>query len=74
MSGTHLDPLFQVFNSSQELTLTAKYPDIRTFMVAQKSSDIELSDLLQVELPWSVPTSGAQFVHSEDKQYVKLKF
>lgn len=39
-----------------------KYPDVRPFMVAHNRSDTEFIDLLGVELPWSVPTSGVSFI------------
>ncbi|KAF3693001.1 Sialate O-acetylesterase [Channa argus] len=45
----------QVFNASEELALAAKYPHVRIFMAALKLSETELTDLIQVELPWSVP-------------------
>uniref|UniRef100_A0A7N6ADK2 Sialate O-acetylesterase domain-containing protein n=1 Tax=Anabas testudineus TaxID=64144 RepID=A0A7N6ADK2_ANATE len=47
----------QIFNASEELALAAKYPHVRTFMVALKLSEAELTDLIKVERPWSVPTA-----------------
>ncbi|KAM8769607.1 sialate O-acetylesterase [Acanthopagrus schlegelii] len=47
----------QIFNASEELALAAKYPHVRTLMVALNTSETELTDLIQVELPWSVPTA-----------------
>ncbi|KAM9733292.1 sialate O-acetylesterase isoform 1-T1 [Menidia menidia] len=47
----------QIFNASEELALAAKYPDVRTFMAALRMNETELIDLIQVELPWSVPTA-----------------
>ncbi|XP_035536313.1 sialate O-acetylesterase [Morone saxatilis] len=47
----------QIFNASQELALAAKYPHVRPFMAALRLSETELIDLIQVELPWSVPTA-----------------
>ncbi|KAK2846979.1 hypothetical protein Q5P01_009978 [Channa striata] len=47
----------QVFNASEELALAPKYPHVRTFVAALKLSETELTDLIQVELPWSVPTA-----------------
>ncbi|XP_076591174.1 sialate O-acetylesterase isoform X1 [Chaetodon auriga] len=47
----------QIFNASEELALAAKYPHVRTFMAALNLSETELIDLIQVELPWSVPTA-----------------
>ncbi|XP_028275015.1 sialate O-acetylesterase [Parambassis ranga] len=48
----------QIFNASEELTLAAKYPHVRTFMAALNLSESELTDLIKVELPWSVPTAS----------------
>ncbi|XP_038548360.1 sialate O-acetylesterase [Micropterus salmoides] len=48
----------QIFNASEELALAAKYPHIRTFMAALNQSETELIDLIQVSLPWSVPTTN----------------
>ncbi|XP_026171215.1 sialate O-acetylesterase [Mastacembelus armatus] len=48
----------QIFNASEELALAAKYPFVRTFMAALNLSKTEQIDLILVELPWSVPTSG----------------
>ncbi|XP_018554421.1 sialate O-acetylesterase [Lates calcarifer] len=47
----------QIFNASEELALTEKYPHVRTFMAALKLSETEMTDLIQVELPWTVPTA-----------------
>lgn len=47
----------QVFNASQELAIVEKYPHVRAFMVALNMSETELTDLIQVELPWFVPTA-----------------
>uniref|UniRef100_A0A3P8U8E7 Sialic acid acetylesterase n=1 Tax=Amphiprion percula TaxID=161767 RepID=A0A3P8U8E7_AMPPE len=47
----------QIFNASEELALSAKYPHVRPFMVALNRSEIELPDLIQVELPWFEPTA-----------------
>uniref|UniRef100_UPI003AAFAC71 sialate O-acetylesterase n=1 Tax=Centroberyx gerrardi TaxID=166262 RepID=UPI003AAFAC71 len=49
----------QVFNSSEELALAVKYPQVRIFMAAMNLSETELTDLVQVEVPWSVPTASA---------------
>lgn len=48
----------QIFNATEELSVIAKYPYVRPFMVALKTSDIELMDLIEVEIPWSVPTAS----------------
>ncbi|XP_068569165.1 sialate O-acetylesterase-like [Cebidichthys violaceus] len=45
----------KIFNASEELDLAAKYPHVRTFMAALKLSETEQTDLIEVELPWSVP-------------------
>ncbi|KAM9359707.1 sialate O-acetylesterase [Symphorus nematophorus] len=49
---------YQIFNASQELELTAKFPHVRPFKVALTTSETELTDLIQVELPWSVPKAS----------------
>ncbi|KAE8295520.1 Sialate O-acetylesterase [Larimichthys crocea] len=49
---------YKIFNASEELALAAKYPHVRPFMVAEEMSKTELSDLIKVELPWSVPTAA----------------
>ncbi|KAK9520605.1 hypothetical protein VZT92_020478 [Zoarces viviparus] len=43
------------FNVHEELHLAAKYPHVRTFMAALKLNKTEQTDLLEVELSWSVP-------------------
>ncbi|XP_017275588.1 sialate O-acetylesterase isoform X3 [Kryptolebias marmoratus] len=48
----------QIFNASEELALSSKYPHVRTFMAALDTSDTELTDLIGVELPWSVPSAN----------------
>nr|XP_057935916.1 sialate O-acetylesterase isoform X1 [Doryrhamphus excisus] len=48
----------QIFNASEELALADKYPHVRTFMVALRMSDTELTDLKGVALPWSVTESS----------------
>ncbi|XP_034023873.1 sialate O-acetylesterase [Thalassophryne amazonica] len=48
----------KIFNASEELALAAKYPQVRFFKVALKRSKTELTDLIQVGLPWSVPTAS----------------
>ncbi|XP_029964048.1 sialate O-acetylesterase-like [Salarias fasciatus] len=48
----------QVFNASSELALAPKYPHVRPFQAATKVSETELLDLIQVQIPWSVPTAG----------------
>lgn len=53
----------QIFNTSEELILAAKYPHVRPFMVALNMSDTELTDLIEVELPWSVPTAGTPQIY-----------
>ncbi|XP_031717101.1 sialate O-acetylesterase isoform X2 [Anarrhichthys ocellatus] len=45
----------KIFNASEELDLAAKYPHVRTFMAALNLSEIEQTDLLQVEHTWAVP-------------------
>ncbi|XP_014871091.1 sialate O-acetylesterase [Poecilia latipinna] len=48
----------QIFNSSEELALSSKYPHVRPFMTALNMSKTELIDLIQVEIPWSAPNSS----------------
>ncbi|XP_008279893.1 sialate O-acetylesterase [Stegastes partitus] len=48
----------QIFSASEELALSAKYPHVRPFMAALNMSETELTDLIQVELPWFVPTAN----------------
>lgn len=48
-------PLSQVFNASTELALASNYPHVRIFMAGLNVSDIELLDLIEVAIPWSVP-------------------
>lgn len=50
--------LFQVANASQELAAAAHYPYVRIFAAAPARSDVELEDLEQIDLPWSIPTAG----------------
>lgn len=45
------------------MDLAAKYPQVRTFMVALKMDVIERTDLIQVELPWSVPTASKSRIY-----------
>ncbi|XP_038123802.1 sialate O-acetylesterase [Cyprinodon tularosa] len=45
-----------IFNASEELALSSKYPHVRPFMAALNMSKTELIDLIQVEMPWFVPT------------------
>ncbi|XP_068601809.1 sialate O-acetylesterase [Brachionichthys hirsutus] len=49
----------KIFNASWELNHTVNYPHVRPFMVALRAAETELTDLIQVELPWSVPTETA---------------
>lgn len=51
--------LTQIFNSAKELALTVKYPHVRAFMAALVSSPTELEDLVEVELPWTVPSKSS---------------
>ncbi|KAI5098414.1 sialate O-acetylesterase precursor [Silurus meridionalis] len=59
--------LGQVYNASEELSLAAKFPNVRVFQVALNNSNVELNDLLGVEVPWSLPTpeilGGKDFSH-----------
>ncbi|XP_059212415.1 sialate O-acetylesterase-like isoform X2 [Centropristis striata] len=54
--------MYKIFNALEELKIAEKYPHVRTFMASMKTSETELIDLIQVELPWSVPPATlAQF-------------
>ncbi|XP_066462771.1 sialate O-acetylesterase-like [Eleutherodactylus coqui] len=45
----------QIFNASQELARAADYPYVRLFTTSLVASKIELLDLANVDLEWSVP-------------------
>lgn len=66
----HVFILQKIFNASEELALAAKYPRVRTFMAALKLSETELTDLIKVNLPWSVPTASESrmylFIYSQN--------
>ncbi|NWT59237.1 SIAE acetylesterase, partial [Erythrocercus mccallii] len=49
--------VLQVANASQELATAAHYPYVRIFAAAPARSDVELEDLEQIDLPWSIPTA-----------------
>ncbi|NWU38392.1 SIAE acetylesterase, partial [Hylia prasina] len=49
--------VLQVANASQELAAAAHYPYVRIFAAAPARSDVELQDLEQIDLPWSIPTA-----------------
>nr|XP_015192868.1 PREDICTED: sialate O-acetylesterase isoform X1 [Lepisosteus oculatus] len=49
--------LSQVMNATEELSQAAKFPRVRVFSVALEKSDVKLTDLAGVELPWSVPSA-----------------
>ncbi|NXJ58064.1 SIAE acetylesterase, partial [Spizaetus tyrannus] len=49
--------VLQIANASQELVAAAHYPYIRVFAAAPARSDVELEDLEQINLPWSIPTA-----------------
>ncbi|TNN75007.1 Sialate O-acetylesterase [Liparis tanakae] len=52
----------KIFNASKELNRSRKYPHVRIFMAALNLSETERTDLIQVEIPWSVPPANvAQF-------------
>lgn len=48
----------QIFNATEEKALSSKYPHVRPFMTALNMSKTELIDLIQVEIPWSVPNAS----------------
>ncbi|KAK5904450.1 hypothetical protein CesoFtcFv8_006014 [Champsocephalus esox] len=45
----------QIFNASEELKRAAHYPHVRTFMATLAQSKTEQTDLIGVQIPWSVP-------------------
>jgi sialate O-acetylesterase len=47
----------QVFNASEEEALADKYPNVRLFTAALRTSDTPVRELLAVEQPWSVASS-----------------
>uniref|UniRef100_A0A8C5JHU8 Sialic acid acetylesterase n=1 Tax=Junco hyemalis TaxID=40217 RepID=A0A8C5JHU8_JUNHY len=49
--------VLQVANASQELAAAARYPYVRVFAAAPARSSVELEDLEQIDLPWSIPTA-----------------
>ncbi|KAL9825834.1 sialate O-acetylesterase isoform 1-T1 [Geothlypis trichas] len=49
--------VLQVANASQELAAAAHYPYVRVFAAAPARSSVELEDLEQIDLPWSIPTA-----------------
>ncbi|XP_032937772.1 sialate O-acetylesterase [Catharus ustulatus] len=49
--------VLQVANASQELAAAARYPYVRIFAAAPARSAVELEDLEQIDLPWSIPTA-----------------
>ncbi|XP_034404460.1 sialate O-acetylesterase isoform X2 [Cyclopterus lumpus] len=48
----------KIFNASEELDFSAKYPHVRIFMAALNLSETEQTDLIQVEIPWSMPPAN----------------
>ncbi|NWU82123.1 SIAE acetylesterase, partial [Onychorhynchus coronatus] len=55
--------VLQVANASQELATAAHYPYVRVFAAAPARSDVELEDLEQIALPWSIPTAAENLGH-----------
>ena len=54
--------LQKIFNASEELKRAAHYPHVRTFMASMKKSDTEQTDLIDIQIPWSVqPASGLNY-------------
>ncbi|NWI95006.1 SIAE acetylesterase, partial [Pitta sordida] len=49
--------VLQVANASEELASAARYPHVRVFAAAPARSDVELEELEQIDLPWSIPTA-----------------
>lgn len=46
----------QIFNASEELAHVEEFPHVRVFMASLNESKTELSDLIDVEIPWTLPT------------------
>ncbi|KAL3067756.1 hypothetical protein OYC64_022186 [Pagothenia borchgrevinki] len=65
LCGGQSNMLFKVsgiFNTSEELKRAAHYPHVRTFMASLKKSETEQTDLIGVQIPWSVqPANLAGF-------------
>ncbi|NXB94169.1 SIAE acetylesterase, partial [Vidua chalybeata] len=55
--------VLQVANASQELAAAARYPYVRIFAAAHARSEVELEDLEQIDLPWSIPTAAENLGH-----------
>ncbi|KAJ4936023.1 hypothetical protein JOQ06_017547 [Pogonophryne albipinna] len=58
LCGGQSNMLFEVskiFNASEELKRAAHYPHVRTFMATLAQSKTEQTDLIDVQIPWSVP-------------------
>ncbi|KAL2096066.1 hypothetical protein ACEWY4_008214 [Coilia grayii] len=57
----------QMYNSSAELAMVHKFPNVRIFQAARESSTVELADLSRVAVHWSVPAAdllgGGDFTH-----------
>ncbi|XP_063061145.1 sialate O-acetylesterase isoform X2 [Engraulis encrasicolus] len=57
----------QMYNSSAELDMVHKFPNVRVFQASLETSAVELMDLSRVDVPWSVPTAaligGGDFTH-----------
>ncbi|KAF3847947.1 hypothetical protein F7725_020975 [Dissostichus mawsoni] len=47
--------VYKIFNASEELKRAAHYPHVRTFMASLAQSKTEQTDLIDVQIPWSVP-------------------
>ncbi|KAI9537208.1 hypothetical protein NQZ68_027242 [Dissostichus eleginoides] len=53
---------YKIFNASEELKRAAHYPHVRTLMASQKKSETEQTDLIDIQIPWSVqPANLAGF-------------
>ncbi|NXU38090.1 SIAE acetylesterase, partial [Drymodes brunneopygia] len=55
--------VLQVANASQELAAAPRYPYVRIFAATPARSDVELEDLEQIDLPWSIPTAAENLGH-----------
>ncbi|XP_062995690.1 sialate O-acetylesterase [Elgaria multicarinata webbii] len=47
----------QIYNASLELADASRYPLVRVFAAALVQSEVELQDLAEISLQWSIPTA-----------------
>ncbi|KAI4798679.1 hypothetical protein KUCAC02_020563 [Chaenocephalus aceratus] len=49
---------YKIFNASEELKRAAHYPHVRTLMASLKLSGTEQTDLIDIQMPWSVQSAS----------------